>query len=82
MNTSSAYLFPVAGPFIYGTGTVNIMGNGRLSYPTGSGAAAAAFLTTGGLQIGGQTKTCVSEPADAALRFVTTPSRPRTSIPH
>jgi hypothetical protein len=66
VNVSSSDSSPTVGPFIYGTGTVNVLGNGRMSYPTGAGAAAAAFLTTGGLQIGGQTKTCVSQPADAA----------------
>jgi hypothetical protein len=42
----------VAG-IVWGPGTINVMGPGRLTYPTGAGNAVGNFLQTGGLKING-----------------------------
>jgi hypothetical protein len=42
-------------PVIYGGGLLNLVGNARWVYPSGAGAAAAAFKQTGGFQLNGQT---------------------------
>jgi hypothetical protein len=47
----------VAG-IVWGPGTLNIQGPGRLNYPTGAGAAAANLLLTGGVKINGGTTAC------------------------
>lgn len=54
------------GPYIWGTGTINATGTGRIFYPTGAGGAAASLLASGGIQLNGKTVGCYSVPADAA----------------
>ena len=66
VNLSNTVSSPVTGPFIYGTGSLNVLGKGFLSYPSGAGAAAAALLYSGATTINNQGKCCVSAPADAA----------------
>ena len=52
-------------PIVWGPGTLNVTGQSRLRYPSGSGKAAATFtLTT--LQLNGQTKFCSGNPAQSA----------------
>lgn len=56
-NTWDAYgITQVTAP-VWGPGTLNAVGQGRIKYPTGSGAAAANLLTTG-LQINQGTTAC------------------------
>jgi hypothetical protein len=57
-NTWDAYgITQVTAP-VWGPGTLNAVGQGRIKYPTGGGAAAANLLTTG-LQInGGSANAC------------------------
>lgn len=50
-----------AGPFVWGPGTLTVNGPGRISYPSGSGQAAATFLMAT-LQIDRQSKTCLCNP--------------------
>jgi hypothetical protein len=54
-----------SGGVVWGPGTLNAGGNGRVTYPSGAGSAAAHFTVTT-LQINGQTKGCLTFPANAA----------------
>lgn len=38
-------------PIVWGGGSINVVGNAELMYPTGAGKAAATFLNTGGLTL-------------------------------
>ncbi len=59
--------------FIWGPGTFNYQGSGHLTYPSGGGAAAAAFLVTT-LQLNGQTLGCVAKPSSSTITCNTTVS--------
>lgn len=50
------------GPFIWGTGAINVIGKGFMTYPSGAGGAVAAFLQTGGFLINSQTHACLGIP--------------------
>jgi hypothetical protein len=64
MNVSASGT-PAIGPFVWGTGTLGIVGKGIVTYPVGAGNAAATFLQTGGLTFNSQTKTCLGVPSVA-----------------
>jgi hypothetical protein len=46
------------GPGLWGPGAVDVAGASRFEYPAGAGGAAATFLQSGGLTIGGQNTAC------------------------
>jgi hypothetical protein len=46
---------PATTLILWGPGSLNLRANARLTYPSGAGAAAAAFLLTGGMNLNGQT---------------------------
>ncbi len=52
---------------VWGPGQVQIVGTGRLKYPSGAGAAAASFLQTGAWSVNAQTKACIAQPGAAAI---------------
>src|SRR5579875_459602 len=58
----------------WGPGIVNVIGSGRLYYPSGSGEAALVFQNTGGLQLNGQTLGCVAKPSSSTITCNTTVS--------
>lgn len=57
----------LSGPFIWGNGGVNV--DSTMTYPSGSGKAAAVFLTSGSLQLLGQSKSCIEQPGAVATTF-------------
>lgn len=68
--TSNLFVAQVSGvgPFVWGSGNatgLNPTYMAHLQYPSGAGAAAAAFLLTASLKSNGQTKVCIAIPTAA-----------------
>lgn len=57
---------------VWGPGTLNVAGSGRVTYPSGAGAAAAAFKAP--LQSNGQTLGCITKPSSSTITCNTTVS--------
>lgn len=57
-------------------GIVNAQASSRVWYPSGAGAAVAAFLQTGALEVNGQTKTCIAAPGASAIGACNTTLNP------
>jgi len=66
-GSSSSYIFDGT-PIFWGPGKLNANGNGRLLYPSGATGGATTFGDlTGGIEIDGQTKGCIAQPAASAI---------------
>lgn len=55
---------------LWGPGGINVRGNGRLGYPAGAAAAAAAFLLSGTIGLNTQTKSCLLAPGSVLTTLV------------